>query len=140
MQLEKRSELMYGKPVHAQRRIGVEIWRKRCGSSGVVLVELVLLPLSIAPPSSGSGSLVVKVTALWLACFSAEDPLPTRGSGYTSDRIVAGLVTSSSLVPIKTQRVGQRCALNLLRAQTSFRWYGVEVRSGAASSGVVLVT
>ncbi|GFT29269.1 hypothetical protein TNCV_3588481 [Trichonephila clavipes] len=39
-------------------------------------------------------------------------------SGY---RIVAGLVTNSSPVPLKTRRVGQRCTLNLSRAQTSSR-------------------
>ncbi|GFX84671.1 hypothetical protein TNCV_724781 [Trichonephila clavipes] len=36
-------------------------------------------------------------------------------------RIVAGLVTSSSPVPLKTRRVGERCTLNLSRAQTSSR-------------------
>ncbi|GFW32449.1 uncharacterized protein TNCV_676081 [Trichonephila clavipes] len=37
-------------------------------------------------------------------------------------RIVACLVTSSSPVPLKTRRVGQRCTLNLSRAETSSRW------------------
>ncbi|GFW26632.1 uncharacterized protein TNCV_2850221 [Trichonephila clavipes] len=55
-------------------------------------------------------------------------------------RIVACLVTSSSPVPLKTRRVGQRCALNLSRAETSSRWCGVVVRRGGASSGVVHVT
>ncbi|GFU91498.1 hypothetical protein TNCV_2542661 [Trichonephila clavipes] len=36
-------------------------------------------------------------------------------------RIVACLVTSSSPVPLKTRRVGQRCTLNLSRAETSSR-------------------
>ncbi|GFV73236.1 uncharacterized protein TNCV_4197211 [Trichonephila clavipes] len=46
-------------------------------------------------------------------------------------RIVACLVTSSSPVPPKTRRVGQRCALNLSRAEMSSRWCGVVVkRSG----------
>ncbi|GFU81973.1 uncharacterized protein TNCV_516541 [Trichonephila clavipes] len=45
-------------------------------------------------------------------------------------RIVAGLVTSSNPVPPKTRRVGQRCTLNLSRAQTSSRWSGVVVRRG----------
>ncbi|GFY03264.1 hypothetical protein TNCV_1172241 [Trichonephila clavipes] len=36
-------------------------------------------------------------------------------------RIVAGLVTSSNPVPLKTRRVGQRCTLNLSKAQTSSR-------------------
>ncbi|GFW07613.1 uncharacterized protein TNCV_3917461 [Trichonephila clavipes] len=49
-------------------------------------------------------------------------------------------VMSSSPVPLKTRRVGERCTLNLSRAQTSSRWYGVVVRRGGASSGVVLVT
>ncbi|GFX59132.1 putative RNA-directed DNA polymerase from transposon BS [Trichonephila clavipes] len=37
-------------------------------------------------------------------------------------RIVACLVTSSIPVPLKTRRVGQRCTLNLSRAETSSRW------------------
>ncbi|GFX68127.1 hypothetical protein TNCV_4439501 [Trichonephila clavipes] len=37
-------------------------------------------------------------------------------------RIVAGFVTSSSPVPLKTRRVGQRCTLNLSRAKMSSRW------------------
>ncbi|GFS97654.1 uncharacterized protein TNCV_2558341 [Trichonephila clavipes] len=55
-------------------------------------------------------------------------------------RIVARFVTSSSPVPLKTRRVGQRCTLNLSRAETSSRWCGVVVRRGGASSGVVHVT
>ncbi|GFV59194.1 uncharacterized protein TNCV_2339351 [Trichonephila clavipes] len=55
-------------------------------------------------------------------------------------RIVAGFVTSSSPVPLKTRRVGQRCTLNLSRAETSSRWCGVVVRRGGARSGVVHVT
>ncbi|GFX81934.1 uncharacterized protein TNCV_2571341 [Trichonephila clavipes] len=49
-------------------------------------------------------------------------------------------VTSSSPVPLKTRRVGQRCTFNLSRAETSSRWCGVVVRRGGASSGVVHVT
>ncbi|GFU80757.1 uncharacterized protein TNCV_514841 [Trichonephila clavipes] len=37
-------------------------------------------------------------------------------------RTVACIVTSSSPVPLKTRRVGQRCTLNLSRAETSSRW------------------
>ncbi|GFT55044.1 uncharacterized protein TNCV_2325521 [Trichonephila clavipes] len=37
-------------------------------------------------------------------------------------------VMSSSPVPLKTRRVGQRCTLNLSRAETSSRWCGVVVR------------
>ncbi|GFU85700.1 uncharacterized protein TNCV_3181881 [Trichonephila clavipes] len=43
-------------------------------------------------------------------------------------RIVACLVTSSNPEPLKTRRVGQRCTLNLSRAETSSRWCGVVVR------------
>ncbi|GFX17805.1 DUF4817 domain-containing protein [Trichonephila clavipes] len=39
-------------------------------------------------------------------------------------RIVAGLVACSSPVPLKTHRVGQRCTLNLSRAQTPSLWCG----------------
>ncbi|GFU90566.1 transposable element Tcb2 transposase [Trichonephila clavipes] len=35
---------------------------------------------------------------------------------------MACLVTSSSRVPLKTRRVGQRCTLNLSRAESSSRW------------------
>ncbi|GFW40238.1 uncharacterized protein TNCV_1696461 [Trichonephila clavipes] len=55
-------------------------------------------------------------------------------------RTVACFVTDSSPVPLKTRRVGQRCTLNLSRAETSSRWCGVVVRTGGASSGVVHVT
>ncbi|GFY20698.1 uncharacterized protein TNCV_1119321 [Trichonephila clavipes] len=55
-------------------------------------------------------------------------------------RIVACLVTSSSPVPVKTRCVGQRCTLNVSRAETSFRRCGVVVRRGGASSGVVHIT
>ncbi|GFV94357.1 uncharacterized protein TNCV_2268111 [Trichonephila clavipes] len=53
---------------------------------------------------------------------------------------VACLVTSSSPIPLKTRRVGQRCTLNLSRAETFSRCCGVVVRIGGASSGVVHVT
>ncbi|GFT42858.1 uncharacterized protein TNCV_2190011 [Trichonephila clavipes] len=39
-------------------------------------------------------------------------------------------VTSSSPVPLKTRRVGERCTLNLSRAQTSFCWNGEVVKRG----------
>ncbi|GFU48135.1 uncharacterized protein TNCV_4229801 [Trichonephila clavipes] len=55
-------------------------------------------------------------------------------------RIMACLVTSSIPVPLKTHRVGQRCTLNLSRAEMSSRWRDVVVRRGGASSGVVHVT
>ncbi|GFX50219.1 uncharacterized protein TNCV_2782411 [Trichonephila clavipes] len=49
-------------------------------------------------------------------------------------------VLSASPVPLKTRRVGQRCTVNLSRAETSSRWCGVVVRRGGARSGVVHVT
>ncbi|GFS99461.1 uncharacterized protein TNCV_4534311 [Trichonephila clavipes] len=45
-------------------------------------------------------------------------------------RIVACLVTTSSPVPLKTRRVGQRCTLNLSRVEASSCWSGVVVRRG----------
>ncbi|GFX13326.1 uncharacterized protein TNCV_2907491 [Trichonephila clavipes] len=45
-------------------------------------------------------------------------------------RSVACFVTGSSPVPLKIRRVGQRCTLNLSRAETSSRWCGVVVRRG----------
>ncbi|GFT88459.1 uncharacterized protein TNCV_262551 [Trichonephila clavipes] len=59
---------------------------------------------------------------------------------WSRHRIVAGLVTSSSPVPLKTHRVGERVTLNLSIAQMSSRWCGVVVRRGGARSGVVQVT
>ncbi|GFW56711.1 uncharacterized protein TNCV_4067911 [Trichonephila clavipes] len=47
-------------------------------------------------------------------------------------RTVACLVTSSSPVPLKTRRVGQRCTLNLSRVEMSSRWCG-SWRRGASS-------
>ncbi|GFY22976.1 hypothetical protein TNCV_2182371 [Trichonephila clavipes] len=49
-------------------------------------------------------------------------------------------VMSSSPVPLKTRRVGQRCTVNLSRAQTSSRWCGVVVKRRGASPDIVLVT
>ncbi|GFY05728.1 uncharacterized protein TNCV_4403951 [Trichonephila clavipes] len=40
------------------------------------------------------------------------------------------IVTSSSPVPLNPHRVGQRCTLNLSRAETSSHWCGVVVRRG----------
>ncbi|GFW96058.1 uncharacterized protein TNCV_957721 [Trichonephila clavipes] len=65
---------------------------------------------------------------------------PAAVAEWYRHRIVAGFVTSSSPVPLKTRRVGQRCTLNLSRAETSSRWCDVVVRRGGASSGVVHVT
>ncbi|GFU28871.1 uncharacterized protein TNCV_470071 [Trichonephila clavipes] len=68
-----------------------------------------------------------------------DNVVQTAVAEWSRYRIVAGLVMSSSPIPLKTRRVGQRCTLNLPRAQTSFRWCGVVVKRGA-SSGVAHVT
>ncbi|GFU53779.1 uncharacterized protein TNCV_3472251 [Trichonephila clavipes] len=54
------------------------------------------------------------------------------GCGSPVDRVSdhGRYVMSSSPVPLKTRRVGQRCTLNLSRAETSSRWCGVVVRRG----------
>ncbi|GFY11764.1 retrovirus-related Pol polyprotein from transposon opus [Trichonephila clavipes] len=52
-------------------------------------------------------------------------------------RTVACLVTSSSPVLLKTRRVGQRCTLNLSRAETSSRWCGVEAELKEVDIGLV---
>ncbi|GFX35532.1 uncharacterized protein TNCV_103391 [Trichonephila clavipes] len=45
-------------------------------------------------------------------------------------------VMSSSPVPLKTRRVGERCTLNLSRAQASSRWWDVIVRRGGVRAQV----
>ncbi|GFV21354.1 uncharacterized protein TNCV_2371111 [Trichonephila clavipes] len=45
-------------------------------------------------------------------------------------------VMSSSRVPLKTHRVGERCTLNLPRAQMSSRWCGVVIRRGGVPAQV----
>ncbi|GFU84410.1 RNA-directed DNA polymerase from mobile element jockey [Trichonephila clavipes] len=59
-------------------------------------------------------------TAVFLDIQKAFDRVSDRGLP----------VTSSSPVPLKTRRVGQRCTLNLLRVETFSRWCGVVVRRG----------
>ncbi|GFW97805.1 hypothetical protein TNCV_1425681 [Trichonephila clavipes] len=56
----------------------------------------------------------------------------SRDIGFYTRRyqIVAGFVTNSSPVALNTRHVGQRCTLNLSRAETSSRWCGVVVRRG----------
>ncbi|GFV05139.1 uncharacterized protein TNCV_223531 [Trichonephila clavipes] len=85
----------------------------------------------------GSGDLQ-QWRLLWLEPHFTE--LEAAVAEWYRHRIVAGFVTSSSPVPLKSRRVGQRCTLNLSRAEMSSRWCGVVVRRGGASSGVVNVT
>ncbi|GFT43109.1 uncharacterized protein TNCV_5119691 [Trichonephila clavipes] len=58
-----------------------------------------------------------------------REGVPAQNFGRGS-RVVylAGIVTSSSPVPLKTRRIEQRCTLDLARAETSSRWCGVVVR------------
>ncbi|GFW82225.1 uncharacterized protein TNCV_5057001 [Trichonephila clavipes] len=84
---------------------------------------------------SGSG-----VDAVESVGVKALDPRKTAVAEWYRYQIVACLVTSSSPVPLKTRRVGQRCTLNLSRAETSSQRCGVVVRRGGASSAVVHVT
>ncbi|GFV40769.1 uncharacterized protein TNCV_3768161 [Trichonephila clavipes] len=70
---------------------------------------------AIIPTKGGSISRTVEVAAV------AE---------WYRYRTGACLVTSLRPVPLKTHHVGQRCTLNLSRAETSFRWCGVVVRRG----------
>ncbi|GFY14970.1 uncharacterized protein TNCV_235201 [Trichonephila clavipes] len=53
-----------------------------------------------------------------------------RGSLHFGNRGKSVDAQRSSPVPLKTRRVGQRCTLNLSRAETSSRWCGVVVRRG----------
>ncbi|GFY28664.1 uncharacterized protein TNCV_3440311 [Trichonephila clavipes] len=65
-----------------------------------------------------------------LAAQTSLQKLTAAVAEWYRHRTVAGFVTSSSPVPLKTRRVGQRCTLNLSRAETSSRWCGVVVRRG----------
>ncbi|GFX58154.1 hypothetical protein TNCV_4049121 [Trichonephila clavipes] len=63
-----------------------------------------------------------------------------RGSLVVKVSDCGWYIMSSSPVPIKTYRGGERCTLNLSKAQASSRWCSVVVRRLGTSSGVVLVT
>ncbi|GFY18484.1 uncharacterized protein TNCV_2397111 [Trichonephila clavipes] len=69
-----------------------------------------------------------------LCCFDVQ-----RGAAVAEwyrYRTVACFVTGSNPVPLKTRRVGQRCTLNLSRAETFSRWCGVVVRRGGVPAQV----
>ncbi|GFT64819.1 uncharacterized protein TNCV_2256611 [Trichonephila clavipes] len=57
----------------------------------------------------------------------AQDSTATAGCGSPGVKVSdhGRHVMSSSPVPLKTHRVGQRCTLNLSRAEASSRWCGV---------------
>ncbi|GFU47808.1 uncharacterized protein TNCV_4465501 [Trichonephila clavipes] len=117
--------------IHSLRRVQINLtWRNppayhwyAAMSPGLSLQSKRSRALQTALLSLRSGPLCVAAVAEWYRY-----------------RTVACFVTGSSPVPLKTHRVGQRCTLNLSRAETSSRWCGVVVRRGGASSGVVHVT
>ncbi|GFX72917.1 uncharacterized protein TNCV_1698141 [Trichonephila clavipes] len=67
---------------------------------------------------------------LWVSIHIGEQNDEAAVAEWYRYRTVACFVTGSSPVPLKTRRVGQRCTLNLSRAETSSRWCGVVVRRG----------
>ncbi|GFY31126.1 uncharacterized protein TNCV_4360331 [Trichonephila clavipes] len=71
-------------------------------------------------------------TEVGVCSGNGERGIPTKMmvAEWYRYRTVACFVTGSSPVPLKTRRVGQRCTLNLSRAETSSRWCGVVVRRG----------
>ncbi|GFV17499.1 uncharacterized protein TNCV_1426871 [Trichonephila clavipes] len=76
----------------------------------------------------------------WMSVMSVLQISRGCGSPVVKESNHGRHVMSSIPVPLKTRRVGQRCTLNVSRAETSSRWCGVVVRRGGASSGVVHVT
>ncbi|GFV54491.1 hypothetical protein TNCV_2281961 [Trichonephila clavipes] len=112
-------------------------------SSTPALVELATLGLrsghATSKPPNQHFSFVILNTFVYL---NYSFLLPPRGrDSLGAKKWTRGRrVMSSSLVPMKTQRVGKRFTLNLPRAQITSRRCGVVVRIGGASSGVLLVT
>ncbi|GFU91408.1 hypothetical protein TNCV_2541761 [Trichonephila clavipes] len=110
-----------------------------CGC--IALPDLTLYPVTILPDKSTPGSTTpVTVSSLsGVICLFGEE-MTGRGGRvvYVSDR--GWLCHELEPSTTKTHRVGQRCTLNLSRAETSSRWCGVVVRRGGASSGAVHVT
>ncbi|GFU77432.1 hypothetical protein TNCV_3498061 [Trichonephila clavipes] len=58
---------------------------------------------------------------LWVKVLALDFRRVVAVVEWSRYRLVADLVTRSSPVPLKTRRVGQRCTLNLSRAQMSSR-------------------
>ncbi|GFS76677.1 uncharacterized protein TNCV_1622541 [Trichonephila clavipes] len=95
-------------------------------------------PGATEDPPCGAGMGIKSIVIDW--CSLLQHPWVAAVAEWYRYRTVACFVTGSSPVPLKTRRVGQRCTLNLSRAETSSRWCGVVVRREGASSGVVHVT
>ncbi|GFU73710.1 hypothetical protein TNCV_21951 [Trichonephila clavipes] len=75
------------------------------------------------------GLINYQAMCLPLPCMRGKTaPLLPRGVAAVAEwlryQIVAGLVTSSSPVPLKTSHIGERCMLNLSTAQISSCWCG----------------
>ncbi|GFY00713.1 phospholipase D1 [Trichonephila clavipes] len=67
----------------------------------------------------------------WNFPLHKRSPCTPRGGSPVVKLLDHGRhVMSSSPVPLKIRRVGQRCTLNLSRAETSSRWCDVVVRRG----------
>ncbi|GFT05660.1 tigger transposable element-derived protein 4 [Trichonephila clavipes] len=107
-----------------KKRNGI-VFKKMCGESSSV-------DINVCSKWQNSLSDLIK------NCF--QDKSVATVAEWYRYRIVACLVTSLSPVPLKTHRVGQRCTLNLSKAETSSRWCGVVVRRGGASLDVVHIT
>ncbi|GFW91784.1 uncharacterized protein TNCV_3400441 [Trichonephila clavipes] len=80
---------------------------------------------------SGASSGVVHVTLPWFKItWSVTKSSRVAEQCDVNIQSINQFGTSSSPVPLKTHRVGQRCTLNLSRAKPSSRWCGVVVRRG----------
>ncbi|GFV77411.1 uncharacterized protein TNCV_1069401 [Trichonephila clavipes] len=79
---------------------------------------------------------LASVTGSWLFKPRNERKRVAAVAEWYRYRTKACLVTSLSPVPLKTRLAGQRCTLNLSRAETSSRWCGVVVRRGEVPAQV----
>ncbi|GFW96109.1 uncharacterized protein TNCV_958221 [Trichonephila clavipes] len=91
------------------------MWKKRPKQAGEIMGDFV---------RQCSHSLVLSISDFF------DNIIVAAVAEWYRYRTVACLVMSLSPVPLKTRRVGQRCMLNLSRAETSSRWWGVVVRRG----------
>ncbi|GFU17261.1 hypothetical protein TNCV_1854821 [Trichonephila clavipes] len=65
------------------------------------------------------------LTALGIPNEKGEANYPASSAGIVKVSARGWLVTSSSLEPLKTRHVGERCPFDLSRAETSSRWCGI---------------
>ncbi|GFX74847.1 uncharacterized protein TNCV_636741 [Trichonephila clavipes] len=88
------------------------------------------------PPDHGLATTALELEGLFVEHLELETNVVAAVAEWYRYRTVACFVTGSSPVPLKTRRVGQRCTLNLSRAETSSRWCGVVVRRGGVPAQV----